>query len=113
MRQMVQRAAAGPIKLELKLESASVPFGSKVSVTVSMVNADNQPAQWQRPCTVNLEISFPSKRMERQMVVIPKEQTTVTTTFVASEHGIARLRAAESTDSLSPAGNTVFVVGKL
>ena len=61
MRQMAQRAAAGPIKLDLQLESASIPIGSNISVRVSMLNADNQPAQWQRPCTVNLEVTFPSK----------------------------------------------------
>ena len=112
MRQMAQRVAAGPIKLDLQVDTSSVPIDSNISVRVSMLNADNQPAEWQRPCTVNLEITFPSKRVEHQTVVIPKQQTTAKTSFVASEYGIARLRAVESTSSLSPAGNTVFVVGK-
>jgi len=110
MQQMASRAAASPIKLDLQTDSGSATLGSKVSLRVSMLNADNQPATWDHPCTVNFEITFASKKVERDAVIIPKGQSSAATTFVASEYGLAHLRVAESTDSLSPAGNTVFIV---
>jgi len=110
MREMATRATAGPTKLDLQPDTTSAPIGSSVSLKVFMRNADNQPATWDHSCTVNLEITFPSKKVERQTVVIPKAQNFAVVTFVASEYGIAHLRVAESTDSLSSAGNTVFIV---
>src|SRR5258708_7684995 len=76
MRQMASRAAASPIKLGLQPGAATVPLGSSVSLKVSILNADNQPASWERQCTVNLEITFPSKKVERQTVIIPREQSS-------------------------------------
>src|SRR5216684_497804 len=111
MRQRATRAAAGPIKLDVQPDAASAPIHSKVSLRVLLRNAENQPATWDHPSTVNLEIAFPSKRVERQTVVIPQGQNFGVTTFVASEYGIAHLRVTESTNSLLPAGNTVFIVG--
>ena len=109
MRQRASRAAAGPIKLDIQPDAASAPIRSKVSLKVFIRNANNQPATWDHPCTVNLEITFPSKRVERQTVVIPKGQSFGVATFVASEYGVAHLRVTESTDSILPAGNTVFI----
>ncbi len=111
LRQRATRAAAGTIKLDVQPDAASAPIRSKVSLKVFLRNADNQPATWDHPCTVNLEIAFPSKRVERQTVVIPKGQNFGVTTFFASEYGIAHLRVTESTNSLLPSGNTVFIVG--
>src|SRR5712692_11698059 len=111
MRQRASRAAAGPIKLDIQPDAASAPIRSKVSLKVFIRNANNQPATWDHPCTVNLEITFPSKRVERQTVVIPKGQSFGVATFFASEYGIAHLRVTESTNSLLPSGNTVFIVG--
>src|SRR6266436_3721235 len=109
MRQRATRAAAGPIKLDVQPDAASAPIRSKVSLKVFLRNADNQPATWDHPCTVNLEIAFPSKRVERQTVFIPKGQNFGIATFVASEYGVAHVRVTESTNSLLPAGNTVFI----
>ena len=111
MRQMATRAAAGPIKLDVQPDAASAPIRSNVALKVFMRNADNQPSTWDHPCTVSLEITFPSKKVERQTVVIPRGQNFGIAAFVASEYGIVRLRVTESTDSLLPAGNTVFIVG--
>ncbi len=112
MRQMATRAAAGPIKLDVQPDAASAPIRSNVSLKVSLRNADNQPATWDHPCTVSLEITFPSKKVERQTIVIPGGQNFGVATFVASEYGVAHLRVTESTDSLLPAGNTVFIVSQ-
>jgi hypothetical protein len=109
MRQRATRAAAGPIKLDVQPDAASAPIRSKVSLKVFMRNADNQPAIWDHPCTVSLEITFPSKKVERQNIVIPRGQNFGIATFVASEYGVAYLRVTESTNSLLPAGNTVFI----
>ncbi len=112
MLQRATRGAAGPIKLDVQPDAASAPIRSKVSLKVFLRNADNQPGTWDHPCTVNLEITFPSKRVERQTVVIPKGQNFGVATFVASEYGVAHLRVTESTDSILPAGNTVFIVSQ-
>jgi hypothetical protein len=109
MRQMAKRAAAGAIKLEVQRDSASVPLGSTVSLKIFMRNADNQAATWDHPCTVNLQITFPSKKVEKQTIVIPQGQEFVVAKFAASEYGVAHLNATESTDSLLAAGSTVFV----
>src|ERR1700682_3663143 len=58
MRQRATRAAAGPIKLDVQPDAASTPIRSKVSLKVFMRNAENQPAIWDHPCTVSLEITF-------------------------------------------------------
>ncbi len=110
MRQMASRAAQGAIKLELQRDSASVPLGSTVALKIFMRNADNRAASWNRPCTINLQITHPSKKVEQQTVIIPKGEEFGVAKFVASEYGVVRLRATESTDSLLAAGNTVFVV---
>jgi hypothetical protein len=110
MRQMATRAAAGPIKLDVQPEVASAVVNSNVSVRVFMRNADNQPATWERPCTLNLEVTFPSKKVERQQMVIPVGQNSGSVTFVATEYGVTHIRVAEATDSLLSAGNTVFIV---
>jgi hypothetical protein len=110
MREMAARAAAGSIKLNLQSDNATVPIGSRVALKISMLNADNQRASWERPCTVNLEITFPSKKVEKQKIEIPKAQSSAIATFVASEYGVATLRVTESTDSLAAARNTVFIL---
>jgi len=110
MRQMATRAAAGPIKLDVQPEVASAVIHSNVSVKVFMRNADNQPATWERPCTLNLEVTFPSKRVERHQIVIPAGQNSGSAAFVAAEYGVTHIRVAEATDSLLSAGNTVFIV---
>ena len=109
MRQMATRAASGAIKLEVQRDSASVPLGSTVTLKIFMRNADNQAATWDHPCTINLAITFPSKKVETQTIVIPQGHDFMAAKFVASEYGVAHLRATESTDSLLAAGNTVFI----
>jgi hypothetical protein len=96
MRQRATRAAAGPIKLDIQPDVASAPIRSKVSLKVFIRNAYNQPATWDHPCTVNLEITFPSKRVERQTVVIPKGQNFGVAMFVASEYGVAHRRPSRA-----------------
>jgi len=111
MRQMATRVATGPIKLDVQPDAPSIAINSSVPLKVFMRNADNQPATWDHPCTVNLEITFPSKKVERQTVVIPSGQNFTSASFAASEYGIMQIRVSESTDSLLSAGNTVFIVG--
>ena len=112
MRQRATRAAAGAIKLDVEPDAASASIRSRVSLKVFIRNADNQPAIWDHPCTVSLEITFPSQKVERQNIVSPRGQNFGIATFVASEYGVAHLRVTESTNSLLPAGNTVFIVSQ-
>lgn len=109
MRQMAKRAASGAIKLEVQRDSASVPLGSTVNLKIFIRNADNQAATWDHPCTVKLVITFPSKKVEKQTIIIPQGQEFAVAKFVASEFGVAHLSATESTDSLLAAGSTVFI----
>ena len=109
MRQMASTAAQEPIKLEVQSDKRSAPINSEVGVKVFLRNANNQPATWNRPCTVNLEITFPSKKVEKHTLVIPASQNAIPFVFTASEYGVTQLRATESTNSLLPAGNTVFI----
>ncbi len=110
MRARASRTAAGPIKLDIEPGTPSAIINSDVPLTIFMRNADNQPATWGQPCTVNLEITFPSKRVQKLSVVIPVGRSSATANFVASEYGVVQLRVVESTNSLSPSGNTVFIV---
>jgi hypothetical protein len=110
MRLRASRAAAGPIKLDIEPGTSSAIINSNVPLTISMRNADNQPATWAQPCTVSLEITFPSKKVQKLSVVIPLGRSSVPANFLASEYGVVQLRVIESTNSLSPSGNTVFIV---
>ncbi len=109
MRQMATRAASGAIKLEVQRDSASAPMGSTVSLKIFMRNADNRAATWDHACTINLAITFPSRKVEKQTIVIPQGRDFVVAKFEASEYGVVHLNATESTDSLLGAGNTVFI----
>src|SRR5260370_1505237 len=111
--QMQQRsilAARSAIKLELQPANPTAPFNTPVSVNIFVRNSDNQPASLGRPCNITLQVTFPSKKVETQTVVIPVGQSSVRATFVASEPGIITLRASESSNSLLAAGNTVYIL---
>lgn len=109
MREMAKRVAAGPTKLDVQPLANSFPISSNVPVKVVLRNAENQPVTWDHPCTVELEIAFPSGKVEKRPLLIPTGQSSMDVTFLASEYGIARIRVAETTNSLLPAGNTVYI----
>jgi hypothetical protein len=109
MQQMATRAASGPIKLDVQPETTTALLNSQVPFRVFLRNAENQPVAWNRPCVLILEISFPSKNVVRQELVIPAGASSGTGGFAASEYGVVEIRAKEKSDSLLSAGNTVFV----
>ena len=110
MQQRSMLAARSAIKLELQPANPTAVFNTPVSVDILLRNSDNQPASWGRPCNITLQVTFPSKKVATQTVVIPFGQSSVRATFVASEAGIITLRASESSNSLLAAGNTVYIL---
>ncbi len=71
MSKIATRTAAGRIKLDVRPDAASVLISSNVSLKVFIRNADNQPPTWNNPYTVNLEITFPFKKVKKHTVVLP------------------------------------------
>ena len=97
-----------PYQLDIQPAELS-SYRSSVSLKVLLLNAENQPATWIIPA-LSLEITLPSRKVEKLTVEIPKGQDSAVVAFVPSEYGVTSLRATETTNSLLPAGNSIFVV---
>jgi hypothetical protein len=109
MQQQARRAAQLPMKLGVRPLVQTARVGNDVSVEVAMLDANNQPATWSRPCQVEAEISGPSGEPQKFKISIPPNQSAATFTFRPTQPGLHTIKAHEENDSLLPGGNSVLV----
>jgi hypothetical protein len=100
-----------PFKLDVRPLNPSPQPNHKVSVSVEilLLNAANEPAIWNRPCDVEVEVTAPSGRKEKYAVMIPVGQNATQLTFYVEERGLFFLKARETGGALLSGGNSVLI----
>jgi len=109
MQQRARRAAEQPMKLDIRALTQRPHVGDKVSIEVVLLDADNRPATWNRPCQVHVGVTGPSQKTEEYTVTIPPRQSAAQFTIGASEAGLFSLKARETNHTLLPGGNSVLI----
>lgn len=109
MQAQAQRAAQGPMKLDVRPLVHVAHAGDKVSVEVRMLDANNQPAAWNRQCQVDVNVRGPSGKAQEYGVTLPSGQSVARLTIDAPEVGLLRISAREKNATLLPAGNSLLV----
>jgi hypothetical protein len=109
MRAQAQRAVQRPMKLDVRPLSAVAHAGDKVQVAVTMLDANNEQASWNRESQVEVNVTGPSGAPQEYKATLQPGQSAVQLTINASEAGLLTLRAREANDTLLPGGNSLFV----
>ena len=109
MRVQAQQAAQRPIKLDVHPLSQGARVGQEVTVEVALLDANNKPLAWGKPCQVLVAVKGPSGKVEKYSVTIPAGQSTSKLTFPAHEVGLLNLTAHEVNETLLAGGNSMLV----
>lgn len=109
MRQQAQQAAQQPMKINVRIVTGGVRIGDKVSGQVTLLNSDNQPKNGNRQYQIELSMTSPSGKAEKQTVTIAAGKNVVQFTFIAKEVGLLQVKARETNDTLLQGGGSVLV----
>ena len=109
LREQALRGAQRPMKLDVRPLAQAPRVGDKTAVEVTMLDAANQPASWNRPCQVEVTVTGPSGHSQTYPVTVAPHQSSVQFTFDAKEPGLHRLKVRETDGTLLSGGNSVFV----
>ncbi|HEV2386109.1 MAG TPA: hypothetical protein VGS20_02530 [Candidatus Acidoferrales bacterium] len=109
MAAQAMRAAARPMKLDIRPASRAARVGDRVSVEIVLLGADNQKASWNRESLIVVEATGPTGKRQQYKVEIRPGQSSVQFAMQASEAGLYKLRARDTNNTLMPGGNAVLV----
>jgi hypothetical protein len=109
MKELARRAAQRPMKLDVHPLTRGARVGDKVSIELSLFDANNQLASWDRQCQIEVGVTNPSGKVDKYLVTIPAGQTAARFTFDAREVGLLTLKARETNDTLLPGGNSMLI----
>jgi len=109
MRAQAQRAVQRPMKLDVRPLSTRAHVGDKVQVEVTILNANNGQASWNRQSQVEVDVTGLSGAPQEYKVTLQPGQSAAQVTINASEAGLLTLKAREANDTLLPGGNSLFV----
>jgi hypothetical protein len=108
MRAQAQRAAARPMKLDVRPLTQVALVGGTVSAQVSMLDASNEPAAW-RDRESKIEVEINGGTPQKQTLIIPAGQSAAGFTFKATQSGVISLTARDMANTLLSGGNSVYV----
>jgi hypothetical protein len=109
MQAQAQRAAQGPMKLDVRPLTQGARVDSKVTVEISLRDAANRPSVSDRQSQVELEIVGRAGKSTKHTVIIPAGQSAVQFTFEPVDAGLLSLKVRETNGTLLPGGNSVLV----
>jgi hypothetical protein len=97
------------MKLDVRPLSTRAHVGDKVQVEVTILNANNGKASWNRQSQVEVDVTGLSGAPQEYKVTLQPGQSAAQVTINASEAGLLTLKAREANDTLLPGGNSLFV----
>lgn len=109
MQAQAQRAALRPMKLDVHVLSQGLRVGMSVPAEIVLLDANNQNSSWERTTRVQVEVTSSSGAVQKQTVNIPTGHSLANFNFLASEPGLALLKATDVDKVLLPGGYSVLI----
>jgi len=99
------------MKLDVRPLTQGPRVGDSIAVEVTLLDANNQPAKWDRSCTIDITVSGSSGQpVQKYIITIAPNQSAAQFTVAAvAQPTLLTMTAREEHDSLLPGGYSVLI----